>query len=86
VLDASNPKRPEFLFSVQAAGGNVNSVAVHDGIVALAVENNEKTENGFVLFVDGIAGTLLNKLEVGVLPDMLTFTPDGSKVLVANEG
>ncbi|XOV71234.1 MAG: choice-of-anchor I family protein [Verrucomicrobiota bacterium] len=86
VLDASNPKRPEFLFSVQAAGGNVNSVAVHNGIVALAVENNEKTENGFVLFVDGIAGTVLNKLEVGALPDMLTFTPDGSKVLVANEG
>ena len=86
VLDASDPENPEFLFSVQASDGVVNSVSVHNGIVALAVENNVSTEKGFVLFVDGIAGTVLNKLEVGVLPDMLTFTPDGTKLLVANEG
>jgi hypothetical protein len=29
---------------------------------------------------------LIIDVEVGYLPDMLTFTPDGSKILVANEG
>jgi hypothetical protein len=28
----------------------------------------------------------MNQITVGALPDMLTFTPDGSKLLVANEG
>ena len=27
-----------------------------------------------------------NSVDVGALPDMLTFTPDGAKILVANEG
>ncbi|MCB1124816.1 MAG: bifunctional metallophosphatase/5'-nucleotidase, partial [Verrucomicrobiae bacterium] len=31
-------------------------------------------------------GFLQSSVEVGALPDMLVFTPDGSKLLVANEG
>ncbi|MEH2090857.1 choice-of-anchor I family protein [Nostoc sp.] len=66
-----------------------NSVAVKNGIVAVAyaIQNTSTNaqQTGQVSFYNA-AGTFLNSVEVGALPDMLTFTPDGTKVLVANEG
>ena len=32
------------------------------------------------------SGDFINSVQVGALPDMLTFTPDGEYLLVANEG
>ncbi|MCG8328189.1 MAG: choice-of-anchor I family protein [Chitinophagales bacterium] len=66
-------------------GGGVNSVAVQNGIVAVAVEGNNVDDNGVVAFFD-TDGTFLNSVPTGVLPDMVVFTPDGSKLLTANEG
>lgn len=66
-------------------GNEINSVAVHNGIVAVAVANTSKTEPGRVFLLDA-NGQLLKTLTVGALPDMLTFTPDGKSILVANEG
>lgn len=68
--------------------GSVNSVAIHHGLAAFAVESATRTSPGVVLFYNTRTrqpseGT--NVVEVGALPDMLTFTPDGSKLLVANE-
>ncbi len=71
--------------SLSAYGGGINSVAVHKGLVAVAVEDSVRTANGRVVFLD-TAGTFLKSVTVGALPDMLTFTPDGTRVLVANEG
>lgn len=87
VLDIRDPGNPSKLFDINATnlGGIANSVAVQDGLVAVAVENNNTQEPGLVAFYD-INGTLLNTVPVGALPDMLTFTPDGRTVLVANEG
>jgi DNA-binding beta-propeller fold protein YncE len=73
--------------------GNVNSVAVHNGLVALAVEAGAspapgRARPGRVLFFDTKTLSLsdgINNVVVGALPDMLTFTHDGSKLLVANE-
>lgn len=78
---------PSYLFSIDLAayGRAANSVAVSNGIVAAAVEATVKTDDGKVVFFDA-NGNYLNAVTVGALPDMLTFTPDGSKVLVANEG
>jgi uncharacterized protein len=67
-----------------------NSVAVKNGIVAVAyaVQNTATLaqQKGRVSFYNAATGAFLNFVEVGFLPDMLTFTPDGTKVLVANEG
>ncbi|WP_229510756.1 MULTISPECIES: choice-of-anchor I family protein [unclassified Massilia] len=66
--------------------GSVNSVAVRNGIVALAIQANPKTANGSVVFVNAADLSTLSQVQVGALPDMLTFTPNGSHVIVANEG
>lgn len=67
-------------------GDAPNSVAVSEGVVAVAVEATEKTENGQIIFFDSQSLELLVQVQAGALPDMVTFTPDGAFALVANEG
>lgn len=90
VLDLTNPTAPRLLQSLDATviapGAEVNSVAVHDGIVAVAIEAAVKTDPGFVAFYRAHNLNLIGSVTVGALPDNLIFTPDGRKVLVANEG
>ena len=86
-IDISDPKAPTLLGSIDLSpfGGGVNSVAFKNGIGAAAVEAAVVTDPGSVVFFDA-AGNFGQSVAVGALPDMLTFTPDGTKVLVANEG
>ncbi len=84
ILDLSAPETPVPVQSV-ALGGKPNSVAVHHGIVAVAVEGAQKTDPGSVKFFTA-SGTFLKQLTVGALPDMLVFSPNGRWLLVANEG
>ncbi|AOW17021.1 hypothetical protein LPB03_05880 [Polaribacter vadi] len=86
-VDISTPATPTFFTSVDLStyGGGPNSIAIHSNIIAVAVEANTKQNPGKVVFFD-LSGTYINEVTVGSLPDMLTFTPDGSKILVANEG
>lgn len=91
VLDLSNPAAPTSVGAIAGSSigsglGAINSVAIRDGIVALAVEASPKTGNGLVAWVRASDSTLLGTDTVGALPDMLTFTPDGRHLLVANEG
>lgn len=67
--------------------GAVNSVAIHDGLAALAIENGlDRALPGYVVFYDTRTRTQSGQpLVVGALPDMLTFTPNGKRLLVANE-
>ncbi len=87
VLDISNPTNPTLINQIDVSpfGAVANSVAVNDGIVAVAVEADVKQDPGTVVFFDA-DGEELGQVTVGALPDMLTFTSDGTKVLVANEG
>lgn len=91
VLNFSDPSKPTLISSITTASigaglGGINSVAVFNGIVALAVEASPKTNNGVVAWLRASDLTLLGTNTVGALPDMLTFTPDGKHLLVANEG
>ncbi|PPD01217.1 MAG: PEP-CTERM sorting domain-containing protein [Methylotenera sp.] len=68
--------------------GSINSVAIHNGIAAFAIESNTRSEPGTIKFFDTTTRALssgVNSVTVGALPDMITFTKDGSKLLVANE-
>jgi hypothetical protein len=92
VLDISDPANVEFIDGIDAAGadplrtlGPANSVAVNGNVLAVAIEADPKTDPGIVAFYAVDTLELLGTAEVGALPDMLTFTPDGTKVLVANE-
>ena len=83
---------------VSLGSNDINSVAVKNGMVAVAVAASDKTQPGSVYFLDGGAtlsvthgvisptGFVVCNVTVGALPDMVVFTSDGRKVLVANEG
>ena len=86
-LDASSPSdlQEAFTIGLGAFGAGANAVAVKGGIVAVAVEAEEATDNGRVVFFT-TKGALIGSVEVGALPDNLQFSPDGRYVVVANEG
>ena len=71
--------------------GDMTSVAVSaDGTkLAAAVQAEGYADNGRVaVFTCNADGTLIfeQAYETGVQPDMVTFTPDDSRILTANEG
>lgn len=72
-----------------SAYGAINSVAIRNGVAAFAIESTSNRElPGIVQFYDTATRSLtggINTVAVGSLPDMLTFSADGSKLLVANE-
>jgi DNA-binding beta-propeller fold protein YncE len=92
VLDLSDPAMPTLKTTIDlsAYGTDVNSVAVKGDVVVAAVGMKEDDDAnvhgpGKAVIMD-LAGTVLSTVEVGVLPDMVTFSPDGMLALVANEG
>jgi len=98
ILDISDPSAPALAGSIdiqQVLGRpglklSPNSVAIADGLVAVAVARNtdddaERPLRGLVGFFD-IDGLYLTKTMVGCLPDMVAFTPNKRKLVVANEG
>lgn len=94
VSDISDPTAPVFVSSIDLS----TSVADYDGIQSVAVNgtvgaaavaregaDGEPLPGAIVLF-DLATLDVTATVEVGYLPDMVTFTPDGTKILVANEG
>lgn len=66
---------------------DITSVAVHPSnqFIAVAAPSSPATDEGYVIFLS-YDGTYLSHVKVGVLPDMVTFTPNGSYALTTNEG
>lgn len=94
VVDISNPFAP-VLKEIIPLSGIGNSVAVSStGLVAVAVEGfgADRYVNGRVNFFN-VTGSeanatisLVGSVVVGTVPDSIAFSPDGSKLIVANEG
>lgn len=65
---------------------NITSIASNptQDLIAIAAYS-EKTDPGYIIFATK-DGKYVKHVEVGALPDMVTFTPDGKKAIVANEG
>ncbi len=72
-------------FSTRVLGG-INSVAVKNNQAAIALTAPTKTDPGLVRFFNAGTFAQLADVTVGANPDAVTYTPDGSRLLVANEG
>ncbi len=74
-----------------SAYGAINSIAIAQGTAAVSFSNTLVQNPGSVQFFStaGLAGHTgghLGGVAVGAVPDMLTWTANGSRLLVANEG
>lgn len=88
LIDISNPLAPTLKGTIAISptyGAAANSVAFSGDLAAVAVEAMTRTLPGKVVFFDR-NGAYVHDVTVGALPDMLTFTPDGQRVVIANEG
>ena len=84
-IDLSDPEAPGLQGAIAVPDGmTATSVAAHGDLFAVAFAGPAGTA-GKVAFLDP-GGNTLGTVPVGQHPDMLTFTPDGRRVLVANEG
>lgn len=94
VLDISKPGQPVKLTTLAVTdqdnssftSGGANSVAVNNGLLAVAVEALNKQELGRIYVYNTSDNSFVTAFMAGALPDMVTFSPDGRYLLGANEG
>lgn len=85
-LRAADGTRVDSLDLDPAEFFSVNSVAVSGDVLAIAASANPITDPGKVFLLDPATLERLGEVTVGAVPDMIVFTPDGRRLLVANEG
>jgi hypothetical protein len=88
VIDFKDPLHMTVINSISMApyGGAVNSLAVFGGKLAAAIESTNKQANGKVAVFKTDDLSEVKVINVGALPDMITYSPDGKYILTANEG
>ena len=88
VIDISDPANIKVIKSISMLpyGGYVNSVSVFDGKLAAAIESTNKQSLGKIVVFNTTNYAELKSINVGALPDMVTFSHDGKYILSANEG
>jgi len=82
MLDISDQANPLRISMTRQFG--ITSVATYGNLVAMCWIPKSKGVQGEVRFFD-LAMKQIGAIKVGFGPDMLTFTPDGKTLLVANE-
>ncbi|HSP41317.1 MAG TPA: choice-of-anchor I family protein, partial [Luteolibacter sp.] len=97
ILDAADPSNPVLIQEIDFAAlfgdddieASPNSVAIADGLVAVAVArvrtSTDEPLRGLVVFMDTNGG-MIGSETVGFLPDNIAFSPNGKKLVIANEG
>ncbi|GMH36363.1 hypothetical protein BSKO_04231 [Bryopsis sp. KO-2023] len=94
VLDIEYPKGPIILGHMRLSH-DITDVASCGDLVAVSETDYPKTQPGYVHIFETVKQgkkskasemTRLFKVQVGALPDMLTFSKDCEKIFVANEG
>lgn len=88
VIDMANPSSIKLInsISMQPYGGFVNSVDVKNGLLAAAIESSNKQAPGKVAIFNTSTLKEIASVNVGALPDMVVFSPNGKFILTANEG
>jgi hypothetical protein len=77
------------VFGGAANIASISSVVVDSrgfGIASVIPVATGSSDFGRVAFFDSTTGAVLKTLDVGYHPDSVSITPDGTKILVANEG
>lgn len=89
IVNIANPANPILVstLSIKPYGIDVTSVACNkNGVFAIAViDSNGKTNPSNIVFLD-VNGNFISKVKAGANADHVIFTPNGKKLLVANEG
>ena len=92
IFDITDPSAPVDVASVDLASlgaTGIQSVAARGGRVAVAAQYGAKIDNGrvFVMDTNGVIDSRAPLgVDVGALPDSVHFSPDGSKIVTADEG
>ncbi len=88
VVDINDPAHMTLLTSIDITpyGSAINSVSVHSGLVAGALEGFDRQGNGSVVLFNTTGYTLQGWVEVGAQPDMVAFSPNGRYLVTADEG
>ena len=85
VIDLTNPATPTQVNTLTFSN-DVQSVAVNNGLLAVAESGSEKTNNGTVHIHNTSTYANITSVAVGALPDNVVFSKDGSIIMTANEG
>ncbi len=87
VLDINDPTSIfKFGSTLTVGGGEVTSSAVFGDVVAVVASLGDGVNGTLSFFDANTLAQLGSTIGVGATPDMVTFTPDGSKILIAHEG
>lgn len=89
IVNLANPANPVLIstISVKPYGIDVTSITTNKkGLIAIAViDSNGKTNPSSIVFLDA-NGNFISKVKAGANTDHIIFTPNGNKLLCANEG